>query len=187
MSDQSAVASPIKPVSRYRTAILVGAALAIGLMTGVVTSSYSQSAPMTPLWRHGHAMGGPIDPAKVQERADRMVRHMAVDLDASADQQAKLQAIVKSALTDLLPLHEKAQAARRQGRDLLTQATIDRAALEKLRADQIASMDAGSKRLTQALADAAEVLTPDQRRKLNDMLESHRGHGWGFWRHGHRG
>ena len=73
-------------------------------------------------------------------------------------------------LKDVLPARERAFAARRQARELLTATTIDRAAIEKLRADQIALADSVSKRVTQALGDAAEVLSPEQRRKLSDRI-----------------
>ncbi len=53
---------------------------------------------------------------------------------------------------------------------MLTQTTIDRGAMEKLRAEQIALADTVSKRVVQALGDAAEVLSPEQRRKLNDRI-----------------
>jgi len=78
----------------------------------------------------------------------------------------------------LLPVRDKVLAARTSARELLTQQTIDRTAIEKLRADQIAIYDAASKRLVQAVADAAEALTPEQRRKLSTMLPP-RGGSWG--------
>ena len=97
-------------------------------------------------------------------------------------------------MKNLLPVRDKILAARATGRELLTQPTIDRAAIEKLRADQIATHEAVSKQLVQAVADAADVLTPEQRRKISDMLPA--GGGWamnhgpgrhwgwgGFWRH----
>jgi periplasmic protein CpxP/Spy len=113
----------------------------------------------------------------IDARADRMIRHLAVEIDATAEQQDKLQAIVRAAVKGLLPVRDKVLAARATGRDLLTQQTIDRAALEKLRADQIATHEAVSKQLVQAVADAAEVLTPEQRRKISDMLPPG---GWGM-------
>jgi periplasmic protein CpxP/Spy len=45
-------------------------------------------------------------------------------------------------------------AARATARDLLTRETVDRAALEKFRTDMLATHDAVSKRLVQAVADA---------------------------------
>jgi Spy/CpxP family protein refolding chaperone len=56
--------------------------------------------------------------------------------------------------------------AHKRAHELLLQPTMDRAALEALRAEQIASADEASKKLVQFLADAADVLTPEQRAKL---------------------
>jgi periplasmic protein CpxP/Spy len=130
----------------------------------------------------------------IDVRADRMIRHLAVEIDATAEQQDRLRAIVRAAVKDLLPVRDKILAARVTARELLTQPTVDRAALEKLRADQIATHEAVSKEIIQAVADAADVLTPDQRRKISDMLPPGGGFaamdhgpgprwGWGFWRH----
>ena len=127
-------------------------------------------------WQSG-ILNGVIE-AIVEARADRMIRHLAIEIDATAEQQDKLRAIVRDAVKDLLPVRDKVLAARASARELLTQQTIDRAAIEKLRADQLAIHDAASKRLVQAVADAAEALTPEQRRKLSNMLPP-RGGPWG--------
>jgi len=60
---------------------------------------------------------------------------------------------------------------------LLTAPTIDRAALEQLRATEIGKLDQASKAAVQAMADAAEVLSPDQRAKLGAMIAEHQHHG----------
>jgi Spy/CpxP family protein refolding chaperone len=117
--------------------------------------------------------------AVVEDRADRMVRHLSIEIDATAEQQEKLRAIVRDAVKDLLPMREKIMSARATARDLLTQQTVDRAAIEKFRTEMIATHDAVSKRLVQAVADAAEVLTPEQRRRISDMVAAHRGGPWG--------
>jgi len=120
--------------------------------------------------RGGGFMGGPMD----DQRVERMVKHMAVEVDATPEQTAKLTEIAKAAAKDLQPLREKSRNARREGMKLLAAPTIDRAAIERLRAEQIQAADAASKRLTQALADTAEVLTPAQRQKLAERFQ-HRG------------
>jgi periplasmic protein CpxP/Spy len=130
-------------------------------------------------WRGGPWSGGKLDPATVEARADRMARYLAIELGAKADQQEKLAGIAKVLVKEVLPLREQMFAVRTKGRDLLTGQTVDRAALEKLRADQIATFDAASKRLVSALADAAEVLTPEQRTKLNNLLPSGEGSSFG--------
>jgi Spy/CpxP family protein refolding chaperone len=55
--------------------------------------------------------------------------------------------------------------------ELLAAPAIDRGAIEQLRAEQIQAADAASKRLTQALADVAEVLTPEQRKQLAERMQ----------------
>jgi Spy/CpxP family protein refolding chaperone len=72
---------------------------------------------------------------------------------------------------DLRPLREKRREARRQMRDILTAQTVDRSKLEALRADAIKLADQASQRVTTALADAAEVLTPEQRADLARRLD----------------
>jgi Spy/CpxP family protein refolding chaperone len=107
---------------------------------------------------------------------------MAIEIDATTDQQAKLASIAKAAAGDLRALREKAQAARAQAVTLLTGPTIDRSAIERLRAEQIGLAETASKRIAQALADAAEVLSPQQRRQVADWIASR-----GPWSHWHRG
>jgi protein CpxP len=68
------------------------------------------------------------------------------------------------------PLREKAQAARTQAVTLLTAPTIDHAAIERLRVEQIVLAETASKRITQALTDAVDVLNPEQRRKVADWI-----------------
>jgi Spy/CpxP family protein refolding chaperone len=132
---------------------------------------------------HGRGMWGQMEPAQIEERADRMVRHFAVEIDATAEQQDKLRALVKATVKDLVPMREKAQAARLRGRELFTQANLDRAAIEAFRAEQLGLADAFSKRVAQAFADAAAILTPEQRRKIGEMLPPRPP----FWRPWHRG
>jgi Spy/CpxP family protein refolding chaperone len=55
--------------------------------------------------------------------------------------------------------------------ELLSAPTIDRAAIERLRAEQMQATDAVSKRMSQAFADAAEVLTPEQRKKVAERMQ----------------
>jgi periplasmic protein CpxP/Spy len=187
--------SPVPRRSRGRTiAGVLIVALAGGLAGAFATQSLGQG--YGPPWHmtvmgpggsmHGPFGGAPLTPEEMATRADHMVRHLAIEIDASADQTTKLEAIVKSAITDLVPMRAKIMAAHQQVRTLLTAPTIDRAAIEKLRTDQIANIDAVTKRLTQALSDAADVLTPEQRRKIGDMLPppGERRWGWHMW---HRG
>lgn len=114
--------------------------------------------------------------AMSEEHLDRMLKHLYVEIDATDAQKQKLDPIVKQAASDLRPLREKVQDARRRGAELFSADTIDRGAIERARVEQIGAADAASKRFTQALTDVAEVLTPDQRKKLAARF-ARRGHG----------
>jgi protein CpxP len=159
---------------RRGAALIVVLVVAASLTGAAITSAFSHGPGFGPgfghRFGHGGMMGESFDPAQAEERADRMVRHMAIELDATDAQQDKLRAVVKAAVKDLIPLREKVQSARLKARELLTQPTVDRAEIEKFRTEQVALADTFSKRFAQAVADAADVLTPDQRRKLNDRL-----------------
>jgi periplasmic protein CpxP/Spy len=183
MAEQSNIIDP-RPTPRVggrgRVAVLlILAALAGASAGGLATSAFGQ-APM--LWQVRPFMGGPLDPVQVDQHVERLIKHLAVEADATADQQAKLVAIAKGAVNDLLPLREKLQANRREALDLFTAGNVDRAAIERLRSEQLALMETASKRISEALGDAAVVLNPEQRRTLVDRV-SHFG-GWWRWHHG---
>jgi Spy/CpxP family protein refolding chaperone len=124
-----------------------------------------------PMWRGG-------DPA---QRIERGVERMLGRVDATDEQKRKVTEILKGAAKEMQAMRSGARGMRGEVASLLKAEKIDRAAMEKLRADRIASADAASKRMTQAIADAAEVLTPKQRAELAERMES-----FGFGRGGGR-
>lgn len=126
---------------------------------------------------HRSFMSGSMDPAAMDARLDRMLKHLYVEIEATEAQKAKLGPIVKAAAKDLAPMREKVRAARKQATDLLTRDTIDRGAIESLRAEQVGLAGEATRRFTQALTDVAEILTPAQRKQLAERMESRR-HRW---------
>jgi protein CpxP len=193
MADQSSTTSsgpnpPPARTCRSRRGLFVIAFIAVavvaGLTVNMLTTAFGQGFAWHPWHGGGFMGGGPLTPAQIDDRIDRMTKHMAIELDASADQQAKIASIAKAAVNDLRPLHEKARAARSQAVALLTAPSIDRTAIERLRAEQIGLMETASKRVAQAVADASEVLNPDQRRRIADWAAAFGGGPWTPW---HRG
>lgn len=175
-----------------RTAFVAGIALAAGLAGAFASNAISKGRGWhhggDGFGHHGHMggpmgfgfMGGKMNPEKAERRAERMAERFARRIDATGEQQSKLIAIAKSTVKDVVPLRQKAGDVRKDVMKLMSAPAIDRAAIEKLRADQIANMDAISKRMTQGLADAAEVLTPEQRQKVAERMEKRR-EGRGRW------
>lgn len=122
---------------------------------------------------HGRRGGGPADPAEMEERLERMLKHAYVEIDATPEQQQRIDPIVKQAAADLRPLRAQVREARREGLKLFSAPSVDRGAIERLRGEQMAAADAASKRFTQALADVADVLTPAQRQALAARFARH--------------
>ena len=108
---------------------------------------------------------------EIEKRINRAVRHLAIEIDATDEQTAKITALATAFATDLKPLQGDFRDAGEEMHKLLTAPTIDRAALEKVRAERLAEADRVSKELVNALADVAEVLTPKQREIVNERLD----------------
>jgi Spy/CpxP family protein refolding chaperone len=104
------------------------------------------------------------------------LKHLYVEIDATDAQKQQLAPIVKGAARDLMPLRARIHDARRQAVELLSQPSIDRGALEALRAEQLTLAEQASKRFTQALADVADVLTLEQRKALAERVSRWHGH-----------
>lgn len=152
-----------RPAAIVTVIVIAGLAIGIGLKALAYGHGFGG-------WHRGGFMGGPIDPARLDEHLDRMLKHLYVEVDATDAQKQQLAPIVKAAVRDLLPMRDRMRDARMQAVALLSQPTVDRAALEALRANQLQLAEQASRRVTQALADAADVLTPEQRKALADRI-----------------
>jgi len=156
---------------RAAIATLIG-----GIAAGIGIKAFAQGGGCG--WHRGGFAAGPLDPAALDEHLDRMLKHLYVEIDATGEQKQKLAPIVKQAAKDLLPLRERIREARGKALELLTQDSVDRGAIEALRAEHLQLAEQASRRVAQSLADAAEVLTPAQRKELAARVEKHR-RGWG--------
>ena len=152
-------------------ALLLAAAFAVTFVAGGLTLSAAPALAMD--MAMGHAMGGHGD---MHARAHAHLDKMLTEVDATPEQKAKIDAIFKTAFQSIGPMHERLAASHKDLHQLLTAPSIDRAALENLRTARMADLDQASKTLVGALADAADVLTPEQRAKLGKLMEAHHHH-----------
>jgi Spy/CpxP family protein refolding chaperone len=140
------------------------------LSAGVIGAGGLAMAAMPghPGWRHGPRLG----------MVQHFVREALDSVGATSAQEDKVHDIVAAVFSDMEQDRTEREAMRKQALDLLRAPTINRNAVEKLRSDQVARFEARTKKMTGALLDAADQLTPEQRGKLVDRFErmaEHRG------------
>jgi Spy/CpxP family protein refolding chaperone len=148
--------------------LMVGAAFAATFVAGGLVMSGAPALAMTMMEDGMGGHGG------MHAMARAHFEKLLNQVDATPEQKAKIGVIVKTAFQSMASLHQSMEETHRDLHQLLAAPTIDRGALESLRAARMADLDQASKTLVQAMAEAAEVLTPEQRAKMaNLMAEQH--------------
>lgn len=109
----------------------------------------------------------------IEYRLDRMLTEVGVP----EEQKSKFKALVTSTIDEVRPKREARMAMRDEIIKLIEAPTIDRNAIETLRAKQMAQFEERSKTIAKAVADAAELLTPEQRKKLVEEMKEFGPHG----------
>ena len=134
--------------------ILMSIAGALALVIGGMT------------WSAVAYSGKSWDSDKIERFVEWKVDDMLAEVEASDDQRDQVHAIVTAAIADMAEFREFKREGRAALVEALTKETVDRAELEALRRQKLDVADRASQRLLTALADAADVLTPDQRAEL---------------------
>jgi Spy/CpxP family protein refolding chaperone len=107
--------------------------------------------------------GQAFDPAKFQQRIEKRVDKALGSTDATTDQKKKVAEILQTAFKDMKGFHGQRVENRKAMEAAMQAPTIDAARIEQIRAEQMKIADASSKRFTQALVDAGNVLNASQR------------------------
>jgi Spy/CpxP family protein refolding chaperone len=169
IDNQTAPETPQRPRRRWGRRLLTAVVLVgLGGVAGFAAGAHKASAMF---WHGMHEMRK--DPARLAEHVQWRVDRVLSRIDASAEQKGKVSVIAKSAVTDLAALGIAPWETRSKFLTLFRADQIQPEAFESLRAEQTAKWDAASKRFVQALVDAAQVLTPEQRRALTERMARH--------------
>ncbi|MEM7408022.1 MAG: Spy/CpxP family protein refolding chaperone [Pseudomonadota bacterium] len=161
---------------RTRRWLKVAALLGVGAVTGsIATGAFNAYAhrAMHGMWHHG----GERSIEEVRERASERAAWVVDWVDATEAQKADIKSIMAGTVDRLYPLVERHRGNRDDLMQLLSRPDLDEEALEALRQSELRLIDEGSAALTSALAEAVNVLTPEQRQELLSKARRFRGHG----------
>lgn len=151
------------PKRRFSTTFIIGAAIA-GAIVVAAGAAVAQG------FGGPHGFGGRF----IGHKLERLMGKV----DATDAQQDRIWAIVDKTRSDLRPVGREFRDSREKVAALLSAPTIDKAAVEALRAERIAAIDNASKQAVAALVEAAEVLTPEQRKELADEMKERGDRRW---------
>lgn len=121
-------------------------------------------------WGGGKHRDGNFDPAQAREFAEHRADRLLYELDATPEQRQQVKDILGKAFEEMSGLRRQRGADRQAMIEILSQPEIDRAKLQTLRTERLQQMEQMSERMMQAFADAAEVLTPEQRARLGEVI-----------------
>lgn len=168
-----------KSSGRRRVAgIVAGALLTVGVAGAFAGSALSEDRG----WgsrghgsgHHGMMFKASLDPAEVEEKVERMVGHLAIEIDATDEQKAQLTTIFVDGAQELLEIRKQAGdrgETASQVIALLTGPTVDPVAVEAFRAEKMALADDASRVVADTLVEAAEIMTAEQRAEVGDRLD----------------
>ena len=149
-----------------RTADKRGMKWMLSGMVVAVAATFALSAWAMP-GGHGHrGMDGPG-----MMMGGRGVDRMLDGLNATDAQRTQIRQIFKAAADDMKSQREQRRALHERGLQIFSAPNVDAAAAESLRQQMLQLHDQASKRRMQAMLDASQVLTPEQRVKLAERMK----------------
>jgi protein CpxP len=160
-----------KPRRRFLTGMVAGGLLGSLLAGGIGMYAQAQG----PTWWFRAGPGGFFrhaahDPEMLSARIEFATGWILSRVEASEEQRQRVKAIVQATVQDLAPVREQHLQNRQALLQMLAQPTIDRASLGDIRHTGLQLAETASDRIIAALADIAEVLTPEQRTKLAELV-----------------
>ncbi len=162
-------------LKKSRSARGVKAAVAgvvLALAAGAGVTAWAQGPHGGGHGRHMHAMHGMHGGGGMFMGSPERIDRLLDGLNATEAQRTQIKQIARAAAQDLRAQRKEGRALRDQAAAIFTAPTVDAAAAESLRQQMLARHDASSRRITQAMLEASAVLTPEQRVKLGERIES---------------
>lgn len=158
------ISTPARPPMQRGMRWVIAAAF-VAVSSATALSAWAQPLPggMMDGGHHGRHGG----PEQMGHRLDNMLD----GLNATDAQRTQIKQIALAAETDMKAQRDAGRALHDKQIQVFTAANVDAAAAESVRAQLAAQHDQTSRRMNQAMLDAAKVLTPEQRVKLGERLK----------------
>jgi len=121
--------------------------------------------------RGGHGHDGRWGEGDRAAHAEMAAEWIIRWVDGTPEQQEQVAAIVAATAEELEGIRERHRAQHEAFTAEMTRPEIDRAALDSLRRESVGMLDEASQLLAAGLADAAEVLSPEQRVELMELAQ----------------
>ena len=99
------------------------------------------------------------------------LQHLLDSVNATDAQKAQIKQIMQAARDDLKAQRKAGGNLHEQAMQLLTQPTVDAAAVETLRQQMLQQHDQSSRRISQAMLEVSRVLPPEQRAQLGAQMK----------------
>ena len=170
----------MKMQHRHSRQLIAGLGLALGASLALPSLAMPGGADMQLAQGPGGPMhgpgagGGPMGGGPEGPMFGGMLKRMLERVNATPEQRAQIDQIMKSAATDMRAQRESGRELREQAMTLFSQPTVDAGAVEALRQKQLAMHDAASKRMMNAMIEISRVLTPDQRKQMAEYMAQRR-------------
>ena len=157
MNTSNKSAHPMRPLFKRLAALalVVGVAVTVGVTAIAHTAGGGG-------WHHGRAM----TEADMDAHVDAMLQHIYAEIDVTDAQKAQIDPLVKQAVAECAPLHDKFRAAHVDLLALFGADRVDRDAIERVRSENMRLADEATQRVARLVGDVADVLTPEQRKTL---------------------
>ncbi|MGF3024587.1 periplasmic heavy metal sensor [Methylobacterium aquaticum] len=155
-----------RPAATPRSRILRLTVVSLALMVGAGTAGFAL-ATGAPFQGWG---SGTWDPGQRLAKLQFMTKRALDAVGATSEQENRVHDVIASAAAALAKEGAPIADTRQRLVELLKAPTVDRSAVEALRAEMVRSIDARSRIVAGALVDAAGQLSAEQRTKLIERV-----------------
>jgi len=166
---QDSIAGPDRPRRRRMWPIV----LIVGLIAVGAFAIPRAWAVMGPGWGHHGGCRGELTQETLDRHMDMASNLVLSAIDATDDQRVEVEAVLDGVAPETLRLHEEAEALKEALHDALSADELDTDEIERLRSESVALFDRGTNLALETFVELHDVLTPEQRAQIRDLIEEH--------------